>query len=269
MKKQETKQVYVHNFLINLSSALLSIFIPIYMLELGYPVAEALGFLIFLYIILGFSCNVGRTLSDKIGVKKTVLIGMAFQAIFFLMLLSMKDMLWNFFLLGLVYGIGAGIYWQSILSLFSSNSEKKQEGKQTGSLLISQLIGRLFAPIISALLIVFINFEFVTWIAMGLFVTSAIPLYMSKDVKIKSKAKISEIYSLKNLNYAMIYVEQGICSGIYIIAPILMWILSNGYIFVGSFGTVMAAFLITASILARKLSDKMNPINRYMICLGI
>ena len=260
MVHQELKQIYTNRVIRKIGIGLISIFVPIFMLTLGYQLTEIFGYMI-VYFIFNFIFQVVTAeVQSRTGIKKTTLAGIVFGSIFYIFLLTLKQYHWPFWLLGMISGTGSGFYFQSTQSLLNTYNKKRREGKEASYLILSNKIAGIFVPLISALLIVLINFEFVTYIALGIYFLSIIPLYFSKDVKISTKKKWKEVFSLKHWKYILNFVTQGLHDGISQVIPLLIYILSAQYILVGGFESLITAFTLGTIYLAGKVSDKFKKI---------
>ncbi len=196
-KASETKSLY---FLITLKTfalSLISIFIPIFLYELGYPLREiALFFLIYSLCAFFFVFAAGY-LFNKIGVKFGMLIGTFFIVAAYLCLAFVLTNHFLFYLSPILMGGYLGIFWVNFHTDMADNLKRKNLAEGIGLLNVFSSFVAAAAPIIGAF-IASVNFPVLFIISSCLIFISTIPLFLSKGVKEKNNFDIKETLSLIN-----------------------------------------------------------------------
>ncbi|MDO8462902.1 MAG: MFS transporter [bacterium] len=132
--------------------SLVGVFIPIFLLQLDYTLAEVMRFYL-LAMALNVPLNlVGRWLVQRIGAMRTIAVGLASQVLFFALLYGLTPNSWPMlFALALVAALADVCYWIAHLYFFIRVSPNDENVSQDTSMLeITRHIGGLFAPAIGA-----------------------------------------------------------------------------------------------------------------------
>jgi len=141
------------------AGALVSIFIPIYLLTLGNSLAQVMLFLIVHNLVL-FAAAFGAVfVSNKIGLVRTLWIrfGFLFLYLFLLYLLQIEGGL-TIYLVAIVGGIEAAFYWIPLNVLFTRHADTKVMAKQMSHFFVLPEAAGLFAPLIGGFVAVLFGF---------------------------------------------------------------------------------------------------------------
>ena len=260
--KDEIIELYSARILRAFGYALIAIFIPIYLLNLGYSFQIVLMFFLMKYILIIIMSPLVGVFQRFFGLKHTMMLSTVFLVIFFILLYSIVDYNWNILLLGALSGFELTLFWIPMNSDFSIHMKKDKTGSETGLLVIIPRIAAVIAPFIGALII--INYEFnVLLIAACLIIISSIfPLFLTKDKHYKMMP-ISKLFSKHNNKYFWIFFSKGIIAATMLLWPLFIFFTVKDYMFVGGLATLQALAGIAVGLLIGKFSDKTNPIKLF------
>lgn len=106
----EIQEVYLHSFLFKLAINLVSIFLPLYILDMGYSTSVVFAFFAIYYGVYLFASFPGAWVATKIGYKHTSLTASPFILIFYMLLRSnpAEPLLYMTAILG---GVSFNLYW--------------------------------------------------------------------------------------------------------------------------------------------------------------
>ncbi len=185
-KDRELNELYLSVFLKVLGQSLITIFIPIYFIILGYSIFDISLFYLIYFITITITMPFGMWSNSKIGIKKTLTLG-TFVLIFYYYLLGFLETGLSYHLIAVVFGISSGFYFAAFHIDFAKSANKGREGKELSCLRIIVVIVGVLGPLIGSLLISAFSFNFMfKFVSIVLFL-SVIPLFFSKDFSIRYK----------------------------------------------------------------------------------
>jgi len=196
------------------SGALISIFIPIFLLQMDYSIASVMLYYM-IYNIFDFPFNlIAKKLVFKIGAKNVIAIGSAFSILFFVLLYNLTPNNWTLLIaMALFAAIYDAFYWVARVYFFMKCSPNDDDvSKDTSKIKIIEMIAGLLAPIIGAGILIFFNQRVLIIISTTILALSLWPLYKIK--KIDDKPKIAKNFKefFYSRNVSKEYIIQGLFS---------------------------------------------------------
>lgn len=151
--------VTMHAISIGFASSLVSIFIPIYLLTLGYPLEAVMLFLIIYHGMILVGAFGAVFVSNKVGLVRTLWIrfGFLFLYLFLLYILQTADG-FPILLVAIVGGVEAAFYWIPLNVLFTRFAQTKAMAKQMSHFFVLPEAAGLFAPLIGGFVAVSLGF---------------------------------------------------------------------------------------------------------------
>jgi len=261
-KFKETKSLYFLIALKTFALSLISIFVPIFLYKIGYSLNSIMLFFLIFSLCAFFSVFAGGFLFNKIGVKKSMLIGNLLLIVNYLLLAFIKVKPSFFYLAPIVFGAYQGIFWVNFHTDMADNLKRKKFADGIGALNIIASLVAAIAPFIGAL-IASVNFSTLFIISAVLIFVSIIPLFFSKGVREKGNFNIKEMFSLVNPKRFVAGIGVG---GEYAIAyfvwPVFLFLLV-GLKEIGWLTTILMVISAIFIILITKWIDKKGP-NKVM-----
>ncbi|MDP3881080.1 MAG: MFS transporter [bacterium] len=160
----------------------ISIFIPIFLLDIGYSLSAVLAFYL-AHVIVDIPLNfLLARLIQKIGAIKVYLIGTAAIIAFFALFAQLEMSQWYLFgSLVLLISIYDACYWVSHLYLFEKVSHKtKNISDNTGILYTIKYFAAMLGPAIGAIVLIAGSSKHLMALSIFIFILSAIPLFRMK-----------------------------------------------------------------------------------------
>ncbi len=165
------------------ASGLVSVFIPILLLQIGFSIPVVIGYYI-VYNLFDVPLNL---VADKLvrifGARWMIVAGTLFAALFFVILNAIEPgNLMLLLTLAIVAAIYDALYWVAHVFLFiKSNKKGGDVGKKTGLFYIARRLGSVAAPLVGAALLIFASKGALLWVGVIIFVLSLIPLIWVDD----------------------------------------------------------------------------------------
>ncbi len=256
LKHQELNELYLSVFIKSLGDSLISIFTPIFFFSIGYSISKIALFNIIGYLSISIFLPLGIWLDQKIGIKKTLSIGLIFIMLYYLALTKLRTDV-PFFLLAVFWGLSIALYYGAFNVELSRVLKIKTAGKSFSLFQILSILAGIVGPIIGALIINYRSYNSL-FILVGIFYLFAIlPLFKTKDYKLekqtislKSLAKIDT--KRKAINY-QILGAIGVISAI--LWPIFIYSNHRNILTLGTIISLTSLILILFIFLEGKLVD--------------
>jgi len=175
--------IWLHVF----GRSMISIFIPIFLLKIGYSIPSVLVFYL-IYNIFDFPLNfVAKWLIEKIGGRRVLMIGTLSIILFFLGLYSLEFGNWMMFvIMAFLFAVYDACYWVAHLYLFMiCSKERASTSRDTSILYIAKRIAGVLSPLFGALILIFFSKSILIVISIIILLLSIWPLFKIKNIKDK------------------------------------------------------------------------------------
>lgn len=184
--KSELREVYWNLFLETFAKSLIGLFVPIYLLTLGYTLPHALAFLLFYMATLFVMSPLSATIAHRIGLKHLVLYRVPLFIVYYSLLISFQFLsvpLASVFLTAVLGGISSAFYWMPMNTEFVKNTNKLREGEEIGKVDGLKRLAAIFAPTIGGLVLTFSGFTPLFALVIIIAVISVFPLFATNDYR--------------------------------------------------------------------------------------
>ena len=269
--RKDLKEVYANQIIDKFAHSLLMIFIPIYLLSIGYNLAETMIYLLIPEVVTVLLAIPVGLLASRLGLKHTILYRIPLAVIFVLWLEYMSASgltLINLIIAGFICGFSRTLYWIPFNSEFVENSDKAHRGSDVSLLVALPILVCVASPSMGGVILEYVGFYLLFSIFMILMIMSVIPFFMSQDYKKHFKFKRKDINFRLGQRFSLGFFAQGFFSmGYYLIWPLYIYMVLNNLVITGmvaSFTVLGTAFL---TILIGRVSDKMN--RKKMLRFGV
>jgi len=249
---KEMDELYVSIGIKALAQSLITIFIPIYLYKLGLSISSiALYYLIF-YLAVTFCMYFAMKLNHKLGLKKVLALGTIILIGYYYLLDLLSKGVIHYSIVAIVLGISMAVYYASFHIYFTKFSDKKHEALEVSIIRSLFRFSAVIGPIIGALLITGGSYKLAFIIVSILLIISIIPLFVTKDKKIKKQnITFQKVLRADSKKKAMAYVASGaIAISAWILWPLFIFLnveklISLGFIIsIGSLITIFFLFII-------------------------
>jgi len=173
--------VWLHVF----SFSLIAIFIPIFLLRMGWSISHVI-FFYFIYNVFDAPLNFfAKWMIYKIGAKKVITLGTLFYIAFLAILYNLSVGAWSLLILmALFNALYDTFYWVGHIYFFMRCEKNDRNISKGISLLyIAKRIAGFLAPVIGALILIFFNNKLLIGLSIIGLLLSTIPLFSIKDTK--------------------------------------------------------------------------------------
>jgi len=254
----EIQEVYLHTLLFKLAEGLVAIFIPFYILELGFTIPT-----IFMFFLLYYGMNIvapyplGK-ITTRIGYKHISLISSIFILAFYLILRSAENTP-TLYTAAIIGGLGFNMYWAGMNPEVAKSEDDGEEEEETGLFFSMPAIASIFSPLLGGVILYFANFSTLFLTATSLMFISFTPFAYTEEHTEGMNLSINTLLSRDMLTDIATYLFEGAHSvAEKIIWPIYLATVIGGSLNIGGAGTMIALGGAITSIAAGKHINKDN-----------
>ncbi len=261
---KELDELYLSVFLKSLAESLINIFVPIYLLQLGYSLFDIAFYYLIYYLAVALFMPLGMAFNSTLGIKKTMALGTTILLSGYYLLNSLNN---NYYWAALVLGISISIYYSAFHVEFTKSADKKEEGEELSILKVLAMLAAVLGPFAGSLFITELSFSFLFLIVGILLFLSILPLFFSKDFKTKpTRLSFKDVSKVDTKSKAISYQANGIISMVTsIFWPIFIYTTLGTVTYLGGIISGTSVLMIFIVLFIGRLVDKNN---RLAIWLG-
>lgn len=250
---KELNSLYVTIGLIYFAEGLISVFIPIYFWQIGFPFWRILFFyllksLFFVAVTFSF-LPVMRKLSDKM----MMFLSIPFVILYFFGLGFITDIPFLFYVLPIVHAFSMLLFNVGYHMDFSSSVDDDHVGQEVGTRYMVGALTQFTSPFIGGIIIGFLGFQYVFLVGSGVLLLAVLPLFffprrnLSPNLHVSSifkflKSKTLRPFNLSGFGYATETMVGGIVWPIFIFLSVGSIQKFGGVISIGLLASVMAVY---------------------------
>jgi MFS family permease len=254
-------KLHIMNSIERLGWSMVGIFIPIYLLTLGFSLQQVFIYYIIQNTVILLTSFIVVYLGRIINIQKILIIRFPFLLIFLTILYNLQSIDFPIYLLAIIDGIQLMLYWFPLHILFAQFADKKNLGSSTSKLFAIPQFVTMFGPLAGGLITVTWGFKVLFIIATVLFFIAYIPILYTKILPIKYNFVFREGLDLYKKYKKYFYSE--ICNNIGeevegVIWPIFVYLSLINITSVGVIGTLLAVSSSVFTLIVGQLADKKN-----------
>lgn len=257
----ELSEIYVSMMLRSLSLSLIGVFIPVYLIELGYGVPGIISFFICFFAVRAIADIVAGFTVARFGPKHTMLMSYFLQIIAALFFVTLPDRGWSLVLPAAFWGASNSLFFIAFHVDFSKIKHSKHGGKELGFVNIMEKIGGAIGPLIGGVVALIFGAEYTFLVAAGLLMLGLIPLFQtSEPIKTHQKLnfKLMPMESIKRDLFCHTFfgIENNLCLALWPAFLTLFVLGENVYIEVGFLTSIGMVASLFATYTIGKLIDQ-------------
>ncbi|MCC7543550.1 MFS transporter [bacterium] len=183
LRNRELDELYIATFLKTLARSLVLVFIPIYLLTIGFSVRFIALFYLIEFIGMLIATPVGLVLNHKLGVKKTMAAADILFIGYMFSVSVLKQVGGYLVLPTLLFAFAAGLFWAAYHVDFTKSVDRQAEGREISLTKAVVILASALGPLAGSLVIVSSSFASSFYVAAVMTVLAILPLFMTKDIK--------------------------------------------------------------------------------------
>ncbi|MFC1753847.1 MFS transporter [Thermoproteota archaeon] len=260
---RELNELYISMAIRIFALSLINIFVPIYLLQIGYSLKSVLIFYAVFNFAHAFSVLPASKLAAKFGFKHAILFSVPLLIIVYLALYSIETFNWPLYLIAIIFGINNSLFWMGYHVDFCKFSDGKHRGRQVSMAHTVIRVFQVVGPLIGGLMLTLISFQSVFATVCVLLLASTIPLFYSKDIHEPMRCTARDVFRNQKLRDWLGFAGYGFESAIGLtIWPIFIFFyILNNYTLLGLVSSISLFFSLIVIIMIGKFSD----VNRRLV----
>ncbi|MFO0882140.1 MAG: hypothetical protein U0491_01705 [Candidatus Saccharimonadales bacterium] len=177
----ELSELYATQLLRSLSISLVGLFVPIYLYKSGFSIAAICGMFFVWTLIRPLWSWLGAKLIGWYGPKHTMAIAVFVQIAYLTLILTINELHWPLWLVGVVGSFCYGVYLMAFEVDFSKIKHSEHGGKELGYMQMFERLGAVLGPVVGGLIATFIDPRFTIAIAIFVLCASLVPIFLSAE----------------------------------------------------------------------------------------
>jgi len=240
------------------ANSFVSIFIPIYLLTLGYSVTMTLFFLIVQHAMVVVGSLLAIYAANKVGLYRVLQLRFLFLGLYLLLLFWLQSGSVYFFAIAVIGGLNLSFYWTPVNILFTRSTKTETIGSSIGNFLAFPKIAQVFGPLFAGIIATYFGFSWLFVLAFFisivgfLFITSLVSQPTSFTF---SWAKIRQMHK-ENRQYFLAELFDNVAEEIlYVLWPIFIFLTFVSLTKTGLVGSLIAFGAIAFTLLVGHFAD--------------
>lgn len=263
-KLTEVRRIYWSHSLKLVAANLVVIFIPIYLLQLGYDLSEIILYYFFMAVIWGLVQYPIFRLSNRIGTNKAMAVSFAFQFIQLVMLATLPAVEWPLWMISLTWALYVAFYWPSFRSSFAKGVGTKHPGRSVGIANALTTVAYGIAPAVGGIVATVFDIVAVYIAAMVILVIAAVPLLSGPEIIKNDPFKLSSLRVRRVARDLVANAGSEIDDvALSIIWPLLVFFIVPTYAGVGVLSSLAVVSGIAISLYIGR-SEERKGVHRYL-----
>jgi MFS family permease len=259
----ELSEIYVSMIFRGLSISLTGLFVPLYMLRLGYGATDVLLIPMFYFIARALAFDVLSAYSvAKYGPKHTILLGNLMLIASTALFLTLESISWPLWLLGATWGASASFFFIPFHVDFSKIKHSDHGGKELGYVNVMEKLGFAIGPMIGGIIATVFGAQYIFLFATALLIIGTVPLFTTSE-PVRSNQRLDWrgldiTHHVRDfLSYTALAVENTICVfvwplylGLFVLAG------TTAYAKLGALSAISVIASVLAALIIGKLIDR-------------
>ncbi len=262
------QEVYLHRFLFKLALGTVTIFLPLYIIDLGFDPLTVFSFYAAYYGAFIVAALPAARLATRIGYIHTSRTAAAAILLFYLLLRGIPADPLLIHLTAVVGGIGFVTYWIGMNAEMAQHSRRGRHETETGYFFSMPLLASVAAPFLGGLVIAFSGFHLLFITAALLAAVSFAPFLFSQEQYTGLAITPRSLLHRGHLSDLAALTAQGAVSmGRKVLWPLYLALLVDAVV-IGSAGSLLALGGAIASFLVGRYTTPANS-GRVMLVGGV
>lgn len=254
----EMSKIFWAHTLLVVSMALVGVFVPIYLLKLGYSIQAVLCFLALMGLFSIPLQAVAAHAVVRFGAYRLMAVGIFFQILYFATLISLphipdvSDSIWPLMYASFIWALYRTSYWLGFHINFSRADHHKHAERDVGSIQALVVFSKGIAPAIGGVVAGFAGINWIYGVAIGLSLLAMLPLvrHHAKPYKFAPSVKRLDLRKLRpDVVASMSNGSTTVAETV--VWPILVFMLVDTYQAVGILSSVVAIASILTALYVR------------------
>ncbi len=260
--KREVKELFASTILVNFALAMVLIFEPIYLYQIGYSLKEIMVFYLLTYVVYFFIMPLGAKFAHSKGYELGIFFGTALFMVFYTSLFLIDLYPWLFYVAPIIFAVQKMFYWPAYHADFADFSDDQEEGREVSSITILTSLAYILGPILAGFIISIWGYGALFITVSLIFLLSNVPTLITKEKVVKKFFSYTGAYQYlldkKNRRVALSFLGFGEEFVSMVIWPIFIYVIIEN---VFDLGLIVGLSILITSLITLyigRLSDFAN-----------
>lgn len=177
----ELNQIYAAMLVRGLSLSMVGLFVPVFMSRLGYTITQILTVIVCYFAMRVIFDLAAAQMVARYGPKHTMIFGQILFAASSAQFLTLEQIAWPLWLLGLAWGASQSCFFVSFDVNFSKIRHGDHGGKELGYIEIMSKIGSILGPVVGGVISVVFGAQYIFAISTVLLVGGLLPMLRTPE----------------------------------------------------------------------------------------
>ncbi len=261
IKHTEINEIFLVMSMRSFVCAMISIFVPIYLLSLGYSLRDVLVLHLVMFVAEFCFEFISASYISKVGPKHVIALSMPPLIAHFWMLSTLPTYHWPLWFIGFCGGVALAFYWQGYHYDFSRSTKKKNATKDVSKMYIILAVLGAVAPLIGGIIVSRFGFIALYAVVIGLLLLVFTPLLRKTEVHTGVPIDLKKIELRKISRDLFSYAGAGIEASVSLVFwPLFVYASVKSY---QSVGFITSAALVVTIFVTYFVGKRVNNANRH------
>jgi len=219
LKNREMNELYLSVAIRSFAISMIGVFVPIYLLQIGYQLQEVFWFFIVVSLAQILLAIPSAHIASRFGFKHSILFSVLPLILSIAGFYYLEQFDWLYYFVAVLVGFAGDLYWISYHIDFSLFSDRDHRGREVGMAHIATLLFHVLGPIMGGYLLARTGFNILFASVSLLLVISAVPLFFTEDRHQPWKLSLRELFKKQSLKDAVVFMAHGVEIG----AALIVW----------------------------------------------
>jgi len=209
-RNKELNEIYASISLKTFGLSMISIFVPIYLVNLNYTFSQVFIYYAILRLVHAAFAIPAAKIAAKFGIKHSILFSVPFLITYYLLLFSIPQTNIPIYFIACLFGIHNALFWVGYHVDFAKFSNFKERGSQIGFSFMTTMFFTILGPLIGGIVLSIFGFPTLFIIVSLLLLLSTVPLFYSQEIYEPFKLQLSTLFSNTKLRESLSFLGAGI-----------------------------------------------------------
>lgn len=254
------KELYLTVAIMDLATAAVMIFEPIYLYTQKYSVQQILIFFFIAYCLYFVIMPLGAKFANGRGYEQSILVSTVFLVLYYLCLFVLPQHRWLIFLAPAFLALQKTFYWPGYHADFARFSNEREQAREISTLRVINSLVYIIGPLAGGLIITFSSYQALFIVVIALIAVSNFPLLLYRQPFTPHSFSYMKSYRrlLKKERRRQFFAYLGFGEELVVLVlwPIFIWLVIKSSLGVGTV-VALATFITTiVTIYVGRVCDK-------------
>lgn len=257
--RREISELYVTVGIKNLAVAMITLYEPLFLYNLGFSLKTIALIYVFCFGIYFFALPLGGKIAVKYGFEHSILYSIPFKILYYIILYSVSFTPVALILFPFIFAFEKALYWPAYHAGLAYYGNRFHRGKELGVLKVIVLAVTVVGPFLGGLVLRVSNFATLFIVVSILFFISIIPLFTTKERFKPGSFSYSNafrrLFAKKDRKKFLGYLGFGEEAIAIVFWPIFIFLILKNYFSIGIVISLASGLTILVMLYIGKLAD--------------